>query len=344
MPGKPTRARPRSRRHGRGIAHLSSKYRLPSLAGSAGPLIYDDYATFRDHYETPRCPVVLAHGLMGFDELRVAGNLLPPVRYWRGIEEELLKRGIHAISVSVEPLGSIQERAEALMAGIEKELYSKAEGELGVNVIAGLDSRYMITHLQPTAFRVRSLTTISTPHRGELQTGSSHQVPLAVTRGGESLSMDAQPGSSVADWVLDTLPRPAQDAVFGTFRDLELGSGGIEALTRKHMNEVFNPSTPDVEGVKYRSYGAVVVPRVWSAFRKPYKVLLEREGPNDGLVSVESARWGQYMGTLVDVDHLDLINWANRARRVLQTITGKQSFNAVAFYLNITDQLAKEGL
>lgn len=75
---------------------------------------------------------------------------------------------------------------------------------------------------------------------------------------------------------------------------------------------------------RYRSYGAVVVPRVWSVFRKPYKVLLRDEGPNDGLVSVESAKWGQYMGTLVDVDHLDLINWANRARTFVQEVRGKK--------------------
>ncbi len=30
----------------------------------------------------------------------------------------------------------------------------------------GLDGRFLISHLKPTNFRVRSLTTISTPHRG----------------------------------------------------------------------------------------------------------------------------------------------------------------------------------
>jgi triacylglycerol lipase len=30
----------------------------------------------------------------------------------------------------------------------------------------GLDGRYLITHLKPTTFKVRSLTTIATPHRG----------------------------------------------------------------------------------------------------------------------------------------------------------------------------------
>jgi len=38
------------------------------------------------------------------------------------------------------------------------------------------------------------------------------------------------------------------------------------------------------------------------------------EGENDGLVSVDSSRWGSYKGTVVGVDHLDLINWTNRLR------------------------------
>lgn len=32
-------------------------------------------------------------------------------------------------------------------------------------------------------------------------------------------------------------------------------------------------------------------------------------GPNDGLVSVESAKWGTYERTLENVNHLDLIGW-----------------------------------
>ncbi|KAJ3519516.1 hypothetical protein NM208_g14097 [Fusarium decemcellulare] len=40
--------------------------------------------------------------------------------------------------------------------------------------------------------------------------------------------------------------------------------------------------------------------------------MTQAEGPNDGLVSVESSHWGTYKGTLLGVSHLDLINWSNR--------------------------------
>lgn len=40
---------------------------------------------------------------------------------------------------------------------------------------------------------------------------------------------------------------------------------------------------------------------------------------NDGIVSVESAKWGKYIGTLDDVDHLDLINWTNKLRNAIDS-------------------------
>ncbi|KAI5301081.1 hypothetical protein KEM56_001989, partial [Ascosphaera pollenicola] len=227
--------------------------------------------------------------------------------YWRGIEEEFLKRGVHAITVAVEPAGTIEERAEALMKGIEDELYSKEEGQLGVNIIA----HSMGSALKRPRFTIYDISLEANGFQGPLVDNDLH-------------AAQGKPGSSVADWVLKTLPKPAQKAIFDSLEKIDFETGGIEELTRKHVNEVFNPNVPDADDVKYRSYGAMVVPRVWSVFRKPYKVLLKEEGPNDGLVSVESAKWGQYMGTLVDVDHLDLINWANRARIFVEELRGKK--------------------
>lgn len=90
------------------------------------------------------------------------------------------------------------------------------------------------------------------------------------------------------------------------------------------MNEDFNPKTPDREGVAYFSYGATVSPALWSAFRGPHRIVEAEEGPNDGLVSVASSRWGVYKGTLINVSHLDLINWTNRFRWLIWQMTGKE--------------------
>ena len=70
-----------------------------------------------------------------------------------------------------------------------------------------------------------------------------------------------------------------------------LDSGAFEQLTMKYMQSSFNPRTPDVAGIRYYSYGATLRPRITSVFRKSHKVIEEAEGPNDGLVSVKSAKW-----------------------------------------------------
>lgn len=86
-------------------------------------------------------------------------------------------------------------------------------------------------------------------------------------------------------------------------------------------------------------------PSFWSMFRLSHRVLQEVEGYNDGLVSVASSKWGKYKGTLEGASHLDLINWTNRLKWLAGEITGnRQRFNAIAFYLDIADMLAKEGL
>ena len=187
--------------------------------------------------------------------------------------------------------------------------------------MGGLDARHMISTLRPTAFEVKSLTTVATPHRG----------------------------SSFADYVLEHIGPQRLPRVYRAMAVLGLDSGAFSQLTRAYMRDSFNPSTPDVDGVRYFSYGAVLVkPGLFSMFRLPHRIIEQEEGPNDGLVSVESSRWGGkdgYRGSLIDVSHLDLINWTNRLRWLLWELTGhRRNFNALAFYLDICDNLAKEGL
>lgn len=78
---------------------------------------------------------------------------------------------------------------------------------------------------------------------------------------------------------------------------------------------------------RYFSYGAAFQPSFWSVFHQPHRILEEKEGPNDGLVSVASSKWGgenSYKGTLIGVSHLDLINWSNRLKWLISEIAGKK--------------------
>ncbi|PWN30155.1 alpha/beta-hydrolase, partial [Jaminaea rosea] len=99
-------------------------------------------------------------------------------------------------------------------------------------------------------------------------------------------------------------------------------------LSTRYMSKVFNPSTPDMPNVSYFSIAARTrkIP-LWHPLWLP-KVILdaaaeartagsERDGSadalgnaenqgNDGLVSVQSAKWGTFLGVVEDADHWDL--------------------------------------
>ncbi|KAL3469444.1 Alpha/Beta hydrolase protein [Aspergillus californicus] len=298
------------------VRHFRSSKRSNSNATSNprleefGKVIRDEYAIIRNNYDTPKHPIVLAHGLLGFSELRLAGPFLPGVQYWRGIKEALSMKGIEVMTATVPPSASIEMRAEILANNIASAARGK-EVNIVAHSMSGLDSRYMISHLKPKDFKVLSLTTIATPHRG----------------------------SALADHVLQQVGDDRLAQLYYLLEQIKIESGAFSQLTREYMDQTFNPSTPDVEDVRYFSYGAVMEPRIWSIFRLSHRLLERIEGYNDGLVSVASSRWGGdagYKGTLMGVSHLDLINWSNRIKWLAGEITGQRpKFNAVAFYLDI---------
>ncbi len=101
-------------------------------------------------------PIVLVHGLFGFD--RLAG-----FEYFRGIARHLESLGCRAHAVRLPPAHAVPERAAALVAAVA------ALGHARVDVIAhslgGLDARYAIAKLGLDR-HVRALVTIGTPHHG----------------------------------------------------------------------------------------------------------------------------------------------------------------------------------
>ncbi|KAI9167548.1 Lipase 2 [Paramyrothecium foliicola] len=307
----------------RGFATTPWRHEGDARIKELGREISDDYATVRDCYDsasdTPKNPIILSHGLLGFSELRLS-NVLPPIEYWHGIKAALSAQGAEVITTSVPPSGSIEERAAKLGADIAAQVPQGTAVNIIAHSMGGLDARYMIANLRPAGVRVASLVTIATPHRG----------------------------SAFADYLLEEggkapihLPK-----LYWIIERAGLGTKAFGQLTRRYMAERFNPATQDEPGVRYFSYGALMdEPPLLSPFRQSFRVMSEEEGPNDGLVSVGSSRWGTYKGTLLNVSHLDLINWSNRMRWTVREWMGmKRNFNAIAFYLDIADMLAKEGL
>lgn len=62
----------------------------------------------------------------------------------------------------------------------------------------------------------------------------------------------------------------------------------------------------DDPNVKYYSWGASYSPGWFDPMRWSHDVIESVEGENDGLVSVESSKWGEFQGVLVGCSHVDL--------------------------------------
>ncbi|KAF9566139.1 alpha/beta-hydrolase [Agrocybe pediades] len=268
-------------------------------------------------YLSPRNPVVFCHGLLGFDSVTIGPAIAPlEVAHWRGIKEVLEENGTEVLITRVPATSSPVDRAKVLEEKISSVYPGRSVHLIG-HSMGGLDCRYLTTHLTHRKFTVLSITTIATPHRG----------------------------SSFADHFLSTVGRARMPSVLSLLDLLPNGGGdgkAFECLTVESMKK-FNEETPDVPGVRYFSWGAVYEPGLIDTWKWPHSVILEKEGPNDGLVSVESSKWGTYLGTLSQVNHLDLVGWVNTARYKWAEMMGKEiDFRPATFYLGIADMLAHE--
>jgi hypothetical protein len=95
----------------------------------------------------------------------------------------------------------------------------------------------------------------------------------------------------------------------------------------------FNRLVTDAAGVVYSSVVGVVTPagRPINPLLVPgYAFLTRTVGANDGMVPVESQKWGQVVGE-IEADHWEQIGWS-------------RSFDACRFYAVLVEHLAEWGL
>jgi triacylglycerol lipase len=219
-----------------------------------------------------QCPLVLVHGLFGFDQVRMGPWIL--LDYFKGIPSALRAVGNRVLLPRVSPTGSIADRAAQLRAFLDREAPGEPVHLIG-HSMGGLDSRYLIAHLG-MASRVLSLTTLGTPHRG----------------------------SPFADWALVRFER----LVAPLFDRLGVPRQAFRDLTVERCKR-FNDETPDVPGVRYFSVaGHHRLHWTNPAWGLSFSVVADVEGPNDGIVSLASAKWGEAL-EVWDADHMNLVNW-----------------------------------
>jgi triacylglycerol lipase len=256
-------------------------------------------------------PVVLMHGFGMLGGLRRGGHLHDDAMYLR-------QHGIWAYAPNVAPYDTVVVRTAMWKPHIELVLEETKCDK--INLVAqsmgGLDARYLISKMGLHE-HVVSLTTISTPHHG----------------------------SALANFVLeqpDRLRTIAAELVnwMGTIALEDATADVLTAvyeLTPEFMAERFNKDVPDHPSVKYWSYAGATGKGTASKinpFMMPLNAIVYgREGVNDGFVSVESAKWGEFKGT-IPADHAQQVG--------IQVFHGSD-FKSKEFYLEVARMLAKAG-
>jgi triacylglycerol lipase len=222
----------------------------------------------------PRAPIVLVHGLLGFDRVRVGPYTL--LRYFPEIEEALIAAGYRVGVPNLAKTRGVAHRAEQLRQFI-LDTFPDDRVHVIAHSMGGLDARYMISRLGMED-RVRSLTTVGTPHRG----------------------------AAFADWCVRRLSRSMKPL----FQFWGIPTEAFEDLTTESCASL-NAMLPDAPGVRYFSVAGRCerkhLPPLWWAAAE----LIEGEqGPNDGVVAVASAQYGEAF-EVWDGDHMNLVNRPN---------------------------------
>lgn len=282
----------------------------------------------------PPYPVILHHGFAGFRDIG-------PINYYFNVARDLRGRGETVYEAEVTPFDSPAARGRQLAAFVDRVRDERNSEK--VVIIAhsqgGLDSRYMVSTMG-YGDRVALLVTVSTPHRG----------------------------TRVADTTLGFVPG-ATEAFINAIATLFAWTYN-EARTRMDLNAAlvglsereataFNVANRDDPRVRYWSWagrshlrtGAAVCGdarypneplRVDPTFLPlaPFAALIEGFDPlnnvNDGMVSVQSARWGEFQGC-VPADHFDEVG------QIARTGAIASGFDHIAFYRRIVSDARAAG-
>jgi len=268
-------------------------------------------------------PIVLAHG-MG-----AQAKVMQFIDYWGDIAPTLEDNGADVYITSVNAMDSTANKGVAWKKQVLEIL--AVTGKSKVNVIGHshgcLYTRYAITNLDLKS-KVASHTSIAGPHRG----------------------------SCVAEMILGIIPdsmEPFVGDALDTLMSFVMGdvngdtvSNGYD-LVRSYMINTFNPNTPDVSGVYYQSYAYKINNIIGGGpiFGLTWLAMLPIEGDNDALVSITSAKWGNFKGVIsgsfggIGVNHLAATGLLQGV--LYPPVTG---YDAPTFFCEIAADLKSRGM
>lgn len=258
-----------------------------------------------------RYPLLMVHGV-GFRDLRW-------FNYWGRIPRELMRYGASVYYGHQEAFGTAAANGEDIARKIRE--ICRETGCEKVNIIAhskgGLDSRYAISALEAAPW-VASLTTVCTPHRGCRFVDYACRLPEGLYR-------------AVARHF---------DRAFKRMGDSHPDFYTATRQFSTYYSEEFNRKIKDVPGVYYQSCSSLMRdwlsdPLLWI----PYLIIRLVDGPSDGLVTPDSARWGNDLGIITNryhrgISHGDMIDLKREDYK---------GFDVVEFYVSVVKELKEKG-
>jgi len=282
-------------------------------------------------YAKTKYPIVLAHGMAGFDEL------FGVYEYWYGIPDGLRDKGATVFVTEVSQFNSTQLRGEQLIDQIEtiKAITGKAKVNLIGHSHGGLDVRY-VAAVRPDL--VASVTSIGSPHKGadladylaaNIQGGSFAQSVLAYFANSLGSVLGLLTGSS-----------NPQDAIAGL---ASLTDAGTAAFSASYPQGV--PATacgegaPVVNGIRYYSWsGTGILTNAFDVSDAGMALTSFFYGEaNDGLVGRCSSHLGDVIRDNYFQNHLDEVN------QILGLVSIFES-NPVTLFRNHANRLKNQGL
>jgi triacylglycerol lipase len=233
--------------------------------------------------------IILVHGILGFR--RKFG-----VDYFRGVAQHFNRNGLLTSVPELDPTQGVEYRGNQLSEQIQEAFSSKTlDPNQKTHIIAhsmgGLDSRYILSPANPNRIQVpiRSLTTISTPHRGS---------PIAdiIDNPAELSPFPHLPFVSAAN-----LLQPALDVLDISLNGLRnLTTKSCQAFSQNYLND------PNVAYFSTAGSGRPGFPETCAAFQLFYHYIAAATGqPNDGLVTVPSAHLGIFDPATCPGDHAE---------------------------------------
>ncbi|MDO5714666.1 MAG: hypothetical protein Q4Q07_09565 [Tissierellia bacterium] len=253
--------------------------------------------------QVPKYPFLLIHGAGYENEF--------PLPYWGRIPKTLEDFGCTVYLCETGPWDSMVNNGEKV-ANEVKRMVDKIPCEK-VNLIGhsrgGLEAR-VSTHMGAASY-ISSITTICAPHYG------CDYIPELVD------SFKFRLYNRIVDSFWTHIRKTRTDA-----------KKGIMEMTPEAMIR-FNEKYTDIPGIYYQSYGALIEEYRgdWPRYIL-YRILADTGENNDGLVSPESANWGEYKETLRHCSHQYLAD-------TFQLDDG--GVNVPEFYLEIVKDLAQRG-